>query len=105
MPKILLNITFVILEGTLNKNFKIPKRTSHEAFRYETPLSNDVEDYHGYSVQRKWQQGATFTQYPTHYPPIQYPTPVEPITQNIWNTLNNIKEKPKNHQKNISMTD
>lgn len=90
----------------MDKNYRIPtKRSLDETFTYETPLNQDDNDYQGYSVQRKWQQGATFTQYPTHYPPIQYPTPVsnpvEPITQNIWNTLNNIKEKPKNNQRNL----
>lgn len=96
----------MIVEATFKKSYKIPKRSSDEAFGYETPLNNAYCDYQGYTVQRKWQQGATFTQYPTHYPPIQYPTPVsipvESVTQTIWNTLNNIKETPKTHQRNIS---
>lgn len=97
----------MILEATFNKNFRIPqKRSSDEAFTYGTPLNTYETDYKGYSVQRQWQQGATFTQYPTPFTPVQYPTlisnPVEPITQNIWNTLHNIKEKPKNYERNLS---
>lgn len=98
---------FSILEASFKKNFRIPqKRSSDEAFNYGTPLSNYDSDYNGYSIQRKWQQGVTFTQYPTPFTPVQYPTPipnpVEPIAQNIWSTLTKIKEKPKNYQRNIS---
>lgn len=101
--QVIFHLTFLILDSSFTRNFRIPKRSSDQAFGYETPLNNDDNDYKGYSVQRRWQQGATFTQYPTPFTPVQYPTPISnPITQNIWNTLSNIKERPKNHQRNIS---
>lgn len=47
-----------------------------------------------------WQQQGVM--YPTQYPPTATnSTPVEPITQNIYNALSNIKEKPKNYKRNI----
>lgn len=59
-----------------------------------------------YGSQGHWQPGATYTQYPTYYPPAQYPrfgsgNPVEPITQNICNALTSIKEKPKGVKRDI----
>lgn len=49
-----------------------------------------------------WQQQGVM--YPAQFPPTPAPTnpaPVEPITQNIYNTLSHIKEKPKNYKRNI----
>ncbi|KAJ8953701.1 hypothetical protein NQ314_007310 [Rhamnusium bicolor] len=94
-------------EVGLDRNYKIPKRKSEEMsndsnndYNPYTNVENPVlaNSYYNYyenpGLFGPWQQGAIYSQYPST-------NTVEPITQNIYNTLSHIKEKPKNFRKNI----
>ncbi|XP_074039715.1 zinc finger matrin-type protein 4 isoform X2 [Leptinotarsa decemlineata] len=63
----------------------------NQDYNTEKPVLNrSYFNYCNQYSQSQWHQRMQYSQ-----------NPVEPITQNIFNTLSNIKEKPKNHQKNI----
>ncbi|XP_018561543.1 zinc finger matrin-type protein 4-like [Anoplophora glabripennis] len=106
------------LEG-IDRNYKIPKRKSDEMTTdysnggsngYNAYSSTDspvlAGSYYNYyetpGLYGPWQQQGVV--YPTQYPVTPTPTnttPVVPITQNIYNALSNIQEKPKNYKRNI----
>ncbi|KAG5891108.1 hypothetical protein JTB14_028496 [Gonioctena quinquepunctata] len=82
-----------------SRNYRIPKRKMdqmcNQDYRLENPVMNrSYDNYYNQYGQSHWQQGMSYSNQ-------QEGGSVEPITQNIYNTLSNIKEKPKNHQRNI----
>ncbi|KAJ8939998.1 hypothetical protein NQ318_012920 [Aromia moschata] len=96
-------------DSGVDRNYKIPKRNADEmssdsngkgdypAFpNAQSPMmaSSYYNYYENQGMYGPWQQGSVYSQYPAS-------GPVEPITQNIYNTLSHIKEKPKNFRKNI----
>ncbi|KAJ8917301.1 hypothetical protein NQ315_002319 [Exocentrus adspersus] len=100
----------------MDRNFKIPKRKSDEMYsngrsgytNTENPILANSYYNNSYETPRglygPWQQHGVM--YPTQYPLSQTrragPGPAaEPITQNIYNVLSNIKEKPKSYKRNI----
>ncbi|CAH1115361.1 unnamed protein product [Psylliodes chrysocephalus] len=98
-----------------DKNFKIPKRKSDEVNNYNLNSSNfdynagnsmannSYYEYYNQYTQSQWQQTTAYPQYYYANQEIFANTSnsVDSVTQNICNTLSNIKERPKNYQKNI----
>lgn len=104
------------IEKELEKNFKIPKRKSEEITKeltatpddlspsdYQTVLSNSYYNYNSNVSMGQWPQGnSCYSNYPQNYNNDNSSVTVaEPIAQQIYSTLENYKEKPKNLKKDI----
>lgn len=65
--------------------------------------NNSYYEYYNQYTQSQWQQTTAYPQYYYANQEIFANTSnsVDSVTQNICNTLSNIKERPKNYQKNI----
>nr|CAI5868041.1 unnamed protein product [Callosobruchus analis] len=83
-------------------SYSIPKRKADEVYSSQYSAYTNVDNpvlsnsYYNYYQQSQWP-----TVYPQPYQNMQNQSAVDPITQNIYNTLNMVKEKPKNYQKNV----
>ncbi|VEN46821.1 unnamed protein product [Callosobruchus maculatus] len=83
-------------------SYSIPKRKADEMYSSQYSAYTNVDNpvlsnsYYNYYQQSQWP-----TVYPQPYQNVQNHSAVDPITQNIYNTLNMVKEKPKNYQKNV----
>lgn len=105
------NLLYFCLETKLETNFTIPKRKSEEIandsntsqaspYEYQTVLANSYYNYNSNALMGQWPQAnCYYAGYPTTYDSSLNVS--EPITQQIYSTLENYKEKPKNLKKDI----